>query len=168
MHEKKIFFAVLSLFLFFGRAVHAFCPVCTIAVAGGVGLSRWLGVDDTVTGLWIGGLTVSMIAWTLDWFQKKNIHFYAEKFITIVGYYAIIVLPLYLSDIIGHPLNKFWGVDKLMLGIFFGSIFFLLGGAVHFRLKKKNGDKVYFPFQKVAFSVIPLIILSAVFYLITK
>jgi hypothetical protein len=59
-------------------------------------------------------------------------------------------------------------MDKLMLGIALGSLLFLAGGIVHFQLKKKNGDKVYFPFQKVVFSVSPLIIFSFLFYFITR
>jgi hypothetical protein len=35
-------------------------------------------------------------------------------------------------------------------------------------LKKKNQDKVYFPFQKVVFAISPLIVLSAIFYILTK
>lgn len=145
----------------------AFCPICTVAVAGGVGLSRWLGVDDTITGLWIGALLVAMTIWTLEWFKKKNIRFWGEKTITTVAYYAMVALPLYWSDIVGHPLNRIWGMDKLMVGIVIGSIFFLIGGTVHFRMKDKHG-KVFFPFQKVVFAVIPLIVLSGVFYFITK
>jgi hypothetical protein len=139
-----------------------------VAVAGGVGLSRYLGVDDTTTGLWIGAFIVAMIVWTLEWLKKKNIHFFGERIITITAYYAMIALPLYWNDIIGHPFNKIWGVDKLMLGMFLGSIFFLLGGMIHFRVKAKNGDRVFFPFQKVAFAVAPLIVLSAVFYFLTR
>ena len=172
MNRLKKYFSLAAFFLFVEfilvKTAYAFCPVCTIAVAGGIGLSRWLGVDDTITGLWVGGFTVSLIAWTILWFQKKNIKFYGEKSITILGYYAIIVLPLYWKGIIGHPLNKLWGVDKLLLGIILGSVFFFLGGSVHFALKKRNGEKVYFPFQKIAFSVFPLVVLSFVFYFITR
>jgi hypothetical protein len=168
--NKKYFLAVLliSAGLFAGVAAQAFCPVCTLAVAGGVGLSRWLGVDDTITGLWIGGFLVSMVIWTLDWLAKKKINFVAKKSVTAAVWYLMVVAPLWLSDIIGHPMNRIWGVDKLVVGIFFGSVFFLAGGGLHFYLKKRNGDKVYFPYQKVVFAIGPLIILSAVFYFITR
>jgi hypothetical protein len=36
------------------------CPVCTIAVAGGVGLCRYLGIDDLISGAWIGALLFSL------------------------------------------------------------------------------------------------------------
>ena len=164
----KYLVPILIFGLFVGTAAYAFCPVCTLAVAGGVGLSRWLGVDDTITGLWIGGFLVCMVIWTLDWLDKKKIDFVAKKSVTSAVWYLMVVGPLWWDDIIGHPLNRIWGVDKLVVGIFFGSIFFLAGGGLHFYLKKRNGDKVYFPYQKVVFAISPLIILSAVFYLITR
>ncbi len=148
-------------------SVQAFCPVCTVAVAGGVGLSRYFGVDDIITGLWIGALLVALTIWTLEWLKKKNVRFWGEKTLTTIIYYAMVALPLYWNDIIGHPLNKIWGVDKLMLGIFIGSIFFFVGGIAHFRLKDARG-KVLFPFQKVVFAITPLIILSGIFYFLTR
>ena len=52
--------------------VGAVCPVCTIAVGASLGLSRWLGVDDTISGLWIGGLIVSTTLWTYSWMKKRH------------------------------------------------------------------------------------------------
>ncbi len=46
----------LATFLFLGaNSAQAICPICTIAVGAGVGFSRYLGIDDTIAGLWIGG-----------------------------------------------------------------------------------------------------------------
>ena len=166
---RKYFFYILGLAGIFlpVLSARAFCPVCTVAVAGGVGLSRWLGVDDTITGLWIGALIVAMTIWTIEWLRKKNIRFWGERTLTVLAYYAMVALPLYWNDIIGHPLNKIWGFDKLMVGIVLGSVFFFFGGQVHFKLKDRRG-KVFFPFQKVVFAVTPLIVLSGVFYFLTR
>jgi len=154
-------------FLLIGRA-YAICPVCTVAVGAGLGLSRWLGIDDSITGLWVGGLVVSAIMWTISWFEKKNIRFPGIKIATPLGYYLLIVVPLYFMDIAGHPLNTLWGVDKLLFGIIFGSFAFYLGGAWYYYLKRKNNGRAYFPFQKVAMPVSPLIILSIIFYFFTR
>jgi hypothetical protein len=35
-------------------------------------------------------------------------------------------------------------------------------------LKQKNGGKAHFPFEKVVLPVAPLIILSVIFYFVTK
>lgn len=166
---KKVYSLLLifgGFFLFSGKAL-AVCPVCTIAVGAGVGLSRWLGIDDTISGLWIGGLTVSLSLWTINWLRKKNINFKGMPLLLFIGYYALIVLPLYFSEIIGHPYNTLWGFDKLMLGIVLGSIFFFLGVWNYDWIKQKRG-KAHFPFQKVVMPVAPLIILSIVFYFLTR
>ncbi|MEK7482384.1 MAG: hypothetical protein AAB620_01160, partial [Patescibacteria group bacterium] len=148
----------------------AICPVCTIAVAGGVGLSRWLGIDDSITGLWVGGLIVSMIIWTIAWLSKKNIRFFGRKIIVVLAYYVAVVLPLYLKGIIGDPSNTFCGcgIDKLIVGIASGSIGFAIGAILYHYLKKKNQGKAYFPFQKVVLPIAPLIILTVVFYFLTR
>ncbi|MFA6919405.1 MAG: hypothetical protein WC244_04870 [Patescibacteria group bacterium] len=149
-------------------AVQAVCPVCTVAVVGGVGLSRWLGIDDSIAGLWIGGLTVSMIMWTIDWMDRKNYKFKGRKIIITIGYYLLIVVPLFFTNIMGHPLNKIWGIDKLLLGIILGSILFFGGAMLYSYLKKKNGDKAHFPYQKVVMPIAPLIIFSIIFYFLTR
>lgn len=167
--NKKILSLLITIISFLiASSVKAVCPVCTVAVAAGVGFSRWIGIDDTITGLWIGGLIVSMIMWTVSWLDKKKINFRGINTITTLGYYILVIAPLYWMDIIGHPFNKIWGMDKLILGIIFGSITFFVGGIWYYRLKAKNNGHAYFPFQKVVMPVSPLIILSIVFYFLTK
>ena len=150
------------------RLTLAVCPVCTIAIAGGLGLSRWLGVDDTVSGVWIGGLIISSVIWFLDWLNKKQIRFKFRWFIITAFSYLIIILPLYWSKIIGHPDNKFLGIDKLIFGIIAGSLVFFLGDYLSNFLKSKNQGKAFFRFQKLILPISLLIIFSTVFYFIIK
>ncbi len=166
--------AVLVAFGLIAQA-QAVCPVCTVAVATGVGLSRWLGVDDTIAGLWIGGVIVSLIVWTVNWMDAHNIRFKGRAVITAVSYYLLVLTPLYFGGFIGQkdpllgfPMNTLWGVDKLVLGISVGSLAFYVGAWSYERLKEKNKGHAYFPFQKAVMPVSPLILLSPVFYLLTK
>lgn len=173
---KKIPIYLSSIFaisLLFTQEALAVCPICTIAVGAGVGLSRWLGIDDAITGLWIGGLIVSLVTWTLSWVDRKKIQFKGRTIITILGYYLIILVPLYLTGILGNLQNSlfcFCGLhfDKLILGIITGSIGFWFGTSWYFYLKGKKQRYVYFPFQKVVMPILPLIILSIIFYYLTK
>lgn len=152
--------------LLYAKASLAVCPLCTIAVAGGVGLSRYLGVDDSITGLWAGGLTMSLAFWTFDWLQGKKWTFPGYKLVTVIAYYLIVIVPLYWMNIFGTPLaNLSWmKVDKMILGIITGSVVFWAAASWHFYLKAKNNDKVYFPYQKVVIPVVSLIIISFIFY----
>jgi len=167
---KKNIFYFLAIFLGLAKTLtaQAVCPVCTVAVAGGIGIARWVGIDDTVSGLWIGGITVSLIIWNLSWFQKKNIHFFGQKIFTSLFYVALIILPLYFIKSIWHPLNTLWGINKLFLGILVGVVLFWNGAAYYEYLKKKNSNRAHFPFQKVVMPVAPLIVFSIIFYLITR
>lgn len=162
-----IIFLVLTIALLPLKA-HAMCPVCTVAVGAGVGLARWLGIDDTITGLWIGGLIVSLIMWTINYLGKRNIKFFARNIIVITGYYVLTVVPIYFIKTIWHPENTLGGINKLLLGIIVGSILFYLGAAWYHAMKMKNNGHAYFPFQKVVMPVAPLIIMSVVFYYLTK
>lgn len=150
------------------RFALAICPVCTVAIAGGVGLSRWLGIDDSVSGVWVGGLIVSSIIWFLRWLDKKQIRFKFRRIIIAALFYLTIIIPFYWAGIIGHSCNKLWGADKLLLGIIVGGQFFLAGNGISDFLKKKNQGKAFFPFQKVIMPISFLVILSVIFYFLTK
>ena len=161
-------FAAAVIGLGLTASANAVCPVCTVAVGTGVGLSRWLGVDDAVTGLWLGGLTVSMIIWTLHWMESHNIQFKVRGLITTIVYYLLLLAPLHFGDLLGHPRNAFHGVDKLLLGIGTGSLAFFAGAWWYERIKEKHGGHAIFPFQKVVMPVSPLLVLSVIFYFLMK
>jgi hypothetical protein len=173
--NNKIIALTIAIFaLVSAKSALAVCPVCTLAVAGGLEISRWLGIDDTVTSIWIGALTVSMIMWTINWLDKKNIHFKGRKIVTTVGYYLLVIVPLYWmkndngASIIGDPRNTFGGIDKIVMGIILGSIIFFLSSLWYEDLKKKNGGRSYFPFQKVVMPMVSLLTVSVIFYFLTK
>lgn len=172
---KKLFFGltlVLVNFIFFTKIAIAVCPVCTVAVGTGIGFSRWLGIDDSITGLWLGGLIVSLIIWTLNWFDKKNLHFYGRTIITVCVYYFFVIVSFYLFGVMDNCLDtfRFFGkvINRLWVGMAIGSIAFWFGASCYSYLKKRNHGKAYFPFQKVVMPIIPLIILSIIFYLFIK
>jgi len=166
---KKFLFILIGLVsVFFVNTAYAVCPLCAVVVGAGIGFAQWIGVDDSITGLWIGGFTVSLITWTIDWFNRHNVHFKGRKILTTLVYYIMIIFPLYYPlHYIGHPLNRLWGVDRLLLGIILGSILFFAGAVSYDYMKRKNDGHAYFPFQKVVMPVAPLIIASIVFYFIT-
>lgn len=171
MNKKLIIISAGIFNLLLAAPAKAICPVCVVAVGAGLGLTEYLGIDDTIAGLWIGGLIVSMIIWNINWFNKKNWLFgnkdVRDILLTIL-YYLLVIWPLMAKGIIGHPLNKLWGIDKLLLSITIGSVAFVIINLTYNYLKKKNNNHAYFPFQKVAMPVGALFVLSLVFYFITK
>jgi hypothetical protein len=169
MFNKKILYLFIFLFSFIpALSVKAVvCPVCTIAVTACVGLSRWLGIDDTISGVWMGGLLMSLSIWTVQWLNKKNIRFKGRKITVLLSYYLITIIPLYFINFIGQPYNKIFGIDKLVVGLIIGGISFYAGAKYYQYIKAKNNGHAYFPFQKVVMPIIPLIISSIIFYFLT-
>lgn len=147
----------------------AVCPVCTVAVAGGLGFSRYFGIDDSITGIWVGGLIVSLVFWTVDWLKKKDLkylkklssfHFYLLSFLF---YILITYPPLFWAGIIGHPFNTMLGIDKLVFGSIIGAIFFYLGVWGDKKVRKTKGKQL-FNYQKVVFPVAALTFISLMIY----
>lgn len=161
--KKTLLFVILALFAFVSSA-HAVCPVCTVAVGAGLGIAEWLGIDDSISGLWIGALIVSMSLWTINWLNSKQIKFTGRKILIFAAYYLIVILPLWLKGKIGHPLNRLCGIDKLLFGIILGSLLFSAGVIFHNYLHQRNENKSYFKGQKIAFAIAPLIIASIILY----
>lgn len=173
---KKIFtllLILLSLFTahysLFPSPVKAVCPICTVAVGAGLGLSRYLGIDDSISGIWVGGLMISLTLWTADWLKKKK--WKILKKITIkylyclsfVFYLLITYPPLIWSGVIGHPFNTILGIDKLVFGSLIGFGTFILGVYLDKKVRKIKGHQL-FNYQKVAFPVVSLLIASLVVY----
>lgn len=168
MNKIKIFSGVLLANFLLVFSASAFCPVCVVAAGAGLGFSRWLGIDDTVTSVWIGGLLVAISAWTIEWLNGKKINFKGLSLLTYFAYYAMVIIPFYTTGIMGHPFNRLWNIDKILLGIIVGSLAFYFVGAWYQYLKKKNNNRAHFPFQKVVMPLSSLLILSLVFYFLTK
>ena len=166
--------SVLSALIVFVAAVLAMpaawavCPVCTVAVGAGLEGARLLGVDDVITGIWAGGLTLSLFFWTVGWLKKRG----------VTNVWLLIVLPLvvycgllgavYLMPGVTFGAQTLWGIDKFMLGVIVGTLAFYLGARWYVKIKRDNGGHAKFAFQKVVVPLSFLLVATAVFWLITK
>jgi len=162
---KTIFYVILILFFITKKTIFAVCPLCTIAAAGGIEVTRILGVDDLISSIWIGGLIVSAALWLSDFLAKKKIlKPIWREFLSLILFYFLTIPFLYWGKMIGLPGNTFLGVDKIVFGITIGSFVFLLGVFLDKFLRKINGGKVFIYYQKVILPILFLTIISLVFY----
>ena len=173
---KKLFILTLALILLFTvhyslftNTAYAVCPVCTVAVGAGLGISRALGIDDAVTSVWIGGLILSSSFWFIDWLKKKKPEFPISnfQFPIFIGMYLLFLLPLWYSKYIGRPNNTLWGIDKILFGTFVGSIAFMIGKWADQKVREKKGKQL-FAYQKVVFPILALIIASGVLHFLVS
>lgn len=146
------------------------CPVCTVTVIAGLGISRILGIDDLVTAIWIGAFILSFSFVTINWIAKKwsKIKIENWKLPIISLMYLLVLIPLKLNHTIGIVRNTFWGIDKVLLGTVIGSIVFLIGIWADKKARQLHKGKQFFVYQKVVFPVVCLIITSLVFFFLTK
>ena len=147
------------------------CPVCTVSVIAGLSLSRILGIDDVITSLWIGAFILSFSFVMIDWIGKKwpkiKIKDLRLTIPVIISMYLFVLIPFKLNGTIGIDRNTLFGIDKIVLGIIVGSVVFLLGVWADKKVRKIKGKQLFI-YQKVVFPVLALILISLVFYFITR
>jgi len=161
-----IFLALFSVqYSVFSVSVQAMCPVCTLAVGAGLGLSRYLGIDDMVSGIWAGALVISVSFWFRNWLKKKNYNF--PIYLSVIFWAGLTYLPLWKVGIIGHPFNVIWGIDRLVSGSLVGVGLSLLALYTDGKLRKIKGKQI-FNFQKVIIPVSFLAAASLILWIITK
>ena len=175
MIKKILFFLSILSTAFYALppTVFAQCPVCTLAVGAGLGLSRYLGIDDAVSGIWAGALAISVSFWFRNWLKKKNykfLRFIKEKYLIYLSIFfwaGLTYLPLWKVGIIGHPFNVIWGIDRLVSGSLVGVGVSLLALYTDGKLRKIKGKQI-FNFQKVIIPVSFLAAASLILWIITK
>jgi len=162
---KNAFYLVIVLFFLKIKPIFAVCPLCTIAAAGGIEVTRLLGVDDLISSIWIGGLIVSLSFWFSDFLAKKKIlKPILREILSLFLFYVLTIPFLYWGKMVGIPGNTFLGVDKIIFGIGVGSITFIFGVLLDKFLRKINQDKVFIYYQKVILPILFLTIVSLFFY----
>jgi len=161
-----LFIFPFSIFHFtFYIPVKAQCPVCIVTIGGSVLLSRYLGIDDLIIGIWAGGLILSSGLWTANFIKKTFIK--GQNWILTALLWITTVLGLKQAGFIGNPTCKIHNHDKLLTGIVGGSLVFILayGSDLFLRkLNKKNPGKALFPYQRVIVPVVLLLIATLIGY----
>ena len=171
---KKLSLNLLLVFtavFLFESVAQAVCPVCTIAIGAGLEGMRMLGVKDILTGIWAGGLTISLIGWTANYMHKHNVKNPLWYGLNILVYCSLLASVYFVP--FGHPFvqwweNCMWGIDQFLLGILVGSITFVLMELWYMRIKKNNGGHALFPFQKVVRPFVGLLVMTGLFWAIIK
>ena len=161
-------FAAISAIVLGAGSAWAVCPVCTVAVGAGLEGARLLGVDDVITGIWAGGLTLSLFFWTAGWLKKHGVtNGWLQIVVPFVVYYGLLA-GVYLMPGVTFGAQRLWGLDKFMLGTIVGTVAFYIGARWYISIKRKNGGHAKFAFQKVVVPLSMLALATLVFWLITR
>lgn len=134
------------------------CAVCTVAIGASLEIARRLGVEDAVVGLWAGALLTLMGYWLIAWFDKKKWNFWGRDILFIALSVGMVGF-MYIDQLTYTPCNIwFLRMDAFLFSTLLGSLAFIGSHKLYEWMKKKNGGRAHFPFERV---VIPLVVLGA-------
>ncbi len=141
----------------------AHCPLCVAGAAAGITLTRWIGVDDSITGVWIGALLVAMSFWFSSWLLSKSgklrkwqYREFLKPTISLLVF-TTTLWSFYQFKLIVR-MSQIFGLDKLTFGMLAGGVLFYIVDLVKI--------KHHFPYQKIAVSLGSMAILSLIIYVL--
>jgi hypothetical protein len=149
--------------------VMAHCPLCTGATIVGVGITRSLGLDDSIVGIFVGGMIISTALWFDNIAKKKGLK--GDNKLRLISFIilttVLTLVTFYYAGLFGRGNSyRIFGIESILIGAFSGSVISL--GAFYYsnHLKNKNGGKTLFNYQTIILSIAALIVNVGFFVLI--
>ena len=149
----------LSFLLFFTSTLTTFahCPLCTAGAGAGLVLSRWLGIDDSISGIWIAAFLGATAFWGAYALKKKIVPF--QETLIYLAVFGLTIWSFYQFNLVNEHAGLIMGVPKLIFGMLSGGIVFYLTDILNKIIRKTRG-KVLFPYQPIVFSLGGMLLLS--------
>ena len=163
---KKIVAFALALvgLLSFAPAALAHCPLCVAGAGAGLTLSRLLGIDDSITGVWIAALLGAMAFWTETALIKDKELKLTLRPLIYIGIFIATIWSFYKFNLVVKH-GDIFGLHKLTFGMIVGGILFYLVDVIDDLLIKKYG-KVFFPYQRIIVSLGTMLLTSIGIYIL--
>ena len=134
-------------------------PICAIGIASGLGISRWLGIDDMTLGLWIGALILSFSIQFNIFLDKKGKSFPFSFWVIFLSSWILSFLPI-LMNFSKYTICSICSFPEIICGSVLGILTLFLVDKANLFVIDKHNKKVYFHYQKVIIPIIGLIIAS--------
>lgn len=142
----------------------AHCPLCVAGAGAGLSLSRILGIDDSITGVWLAAFLEAVSFWTETALVKKQELKPLLRPIIYIAIFALTLASFYKFNLVVKH-GDIFGIHKLTFGIILGGILFYLVDLLDDLVIKKYG-KVFFPYQRTIVSLGGMLILSIGIYIL--
>ncbi len=168
MRFYLISFLFFSIFLIPNVLAH--CPLCTAATGAAVAVTRWYGLDDSIVGVFVGGMVVATGLWFNNLakkFNKGKEHLQFQSGIFLLLSFILTIITFYFADLMG-PSNTFkiFGIDRILFGTIIGIIASFTAFKFHDMLRVFNRNRNYFPYQSILVLILMLAVSSSVLYLV--
>lgn len=144
--------------------VFAICPVCVAATGGMLATARLFGVDDLITGTFVGGLIVSVAAWVNRLLVKRNKGRNYLPFQSVVLTVFLLLLFITISFIV--RLISFALFDRILIGTLTGVFITSIALKLNDFLRENNGNKNYVLFQHILVIITFLLITVFGYYIV--
>lgn len=159
------FLSLVSLFTIhhslFTREALAHCPLCTAGAGAGLAISRFIGIDDSITGVWLAAFLGATSFWSASYIKKKYVPF--QDTIIYIAIFGITIWSFSAFNLVDEHAGLIMGVPKLYFGMTTAGILFYLVDVVNRLIKKVKGG-VLFPYQPIVFSLSSMVLLSAAIF----
>ena len=159
-----IFSLIITFSLVLARPVSAHCPLCVAGAGIGLSLARILGVDDSITGVWIAAL-LGASSFYFSTFTLRKIKFPFKKAIVYLLIFGSTLWSFYKFNMVDLHAGDIFGIHKLTFGVISGAVMFYVVDIIDAYLIKKHGG-VYFPYQRVVASLGSMLYLSMFNYIL--
>ena len=164
---------VLSLIAFIAIIpnVMAHCPLCTAGTIVGVGITRSLGWDDSIVGIFVGAMIGSSALWINNICRKRSTGGNAFLRISSITFatFVLTILSFYYAGIFG-PANiyRIFGMEKILFGVISGAVVSLGAFFISNEIKKKNEGRTLFNYQTMVLTFGGLILNALIFWRVFK
>ena len=148
--------------------VLAHCPLCTGATIIGVGITRSLGLDDSIVGVFVGGMIISSAIWINNLLTKKSMR--GNKTLRAISLTVVTSIAtlwtFYYAGLFGLGNQyRIFGIERLIFGSLAGGVISLGALGLSSYLKKKNNGKILFSYQTMSLTLFGLAFTAIILWL---
>lgn len=149
--------------LIFPAVSQAHCPLCVAGAGAGLTLTRWVGVDDSISGVWLAAFLGAISFWSESLIKRRELRPKLRPFI-FIGIFAATIWSFYKFNLVIR-MSQILGLDKLIFGMVIGGVAFYLIDVLDDYIIKRNG-KVFFPYQRIIVTLGGILVLSLGVYIL--
>src|SRR3990167_7390487 len=167
----RLFLIPLLILIAILPGVMAHCPLCTAATIVGVGVTRSLGWDDSIVGIFVGAMIVSSALWVNNIFKRRNVG--GNAFLRIgsitVATFVLTILSFYFAGIFGLANTyRIFGMEKIIFGTISGAVVSFATFFISNEVKRRNEGKVLFNYQTMILTFGALILNALIFLMVFR
>ena len=144
------------------QAAAAMCPLCAVTLAAGLEGARRMGVDDTILGVWAGAFVTAVMFLIAKKLHARGVQSPIWYALIPLGLFGLLIFMQSMSSV-NFGENRLFGLDKFYMGVVIGCAALYLAEKWNAGLRRKNGGKSYFKFQKILLPSTVLLMVSGAF-----